>query len=71
MNVKDNLRNNVKKYRLKLNLTQEELSELSGVAYKYIQKIEGQATPNVGIALLEKIAKALKITPSKLIDSNT
>ena len=69
MNAKNNLRINIKKYRTKLNITQEQLSELSGVAYKYIQKIEGKTTPNVGIGLLEKIAKVLNTTPSKLLDS--
>ncbi len=68
MNTPEILRNNVKKLREKLNLTQEQLSEQSGIAYKYIQKIEGRNTPNVGLSLLEKLAKALKTTPSKLID---
>ena len=67
MNVKSNLRNNIKLLRKKHNLTQDELAELAGIAYKYIQKIEGKTTPNVGIALLEKLAKALKTTPANLL----
>ncbi|MBF0483373.1 MAG: helix-turn-helix transcriptional regulator [Candidatus Omnitrophica bacterium] len=69
MKTKETFSNNVKKYRQKNNLTQEELSEISGVAYKYIQKIEGKTTPNVGIDLVEKLAKALKTTSSKLLES--
>lgn len=69
MDIKKALGANVRTYRNKLNLTQEQLAETSGVAYKYIQKIEGKSTPNVGITLLEKLAKALKISPSQLINS--
>jgi len=69
MNIKGSLSKNIKKFRKRRNLTQEELSELTGIAYKYIQKIEGKSTPNVGIELLEKLAKVLKTTPSKLVDS--
>ncbi len=69
MVIKNSLSNNIKKFRKKQNLTQEELSELTGIAYKYIQKIEGKNTPNVGIELLEKLSKALKTTPAKLIES--
>jgi len=69
MIVKCSLANNVKKFRNRRNLTQEKLAEITGIAYKYIQKIEGKSTPNVGIELLEKLAKALKTTPSKLIET--
>lgn len=67
MEIKQTLSKNIKSYRLKCNLTQEELSERTGIAYKYIQKIEGKSTPNVGIELVETLAKALKTTPSKLL----
>jgi len=48
-------------------LTQEELSEMAGIDYKYLQKIEGKSPPNIKLETIEKIAKALKITPAKLL----
>ena len=48
--------------------TQERLSEVTGLDYKYIQKIEGKNPPAVRIDTIEKLAKALKVTPSKLLD---
>jgi transcriptional regulator with XRE-family HTH domain len=58
----------IKELRKKLNLTQEKLSELSGIDYKYIQKIEGKNPPNIKLETIERLAKTLKTTPSKLLD---
>ncbi|MBU1122360.1 MAG: helix-turn-helix domain-containing protein [Candidatus Omnitrophica bacterium] len=58
----------IKEIRQKNKLTQERLSEMADIDYKYLQKIEGKNPPNIKIETIEKIAKALKITPSKLLD---
>ncbi|MBI3999466.1 MAG: helix-turn-helix transcriptional regulator [Candidatus Omnitrophica bacterium] len=48
--------------------TQEGLATLTGIDYKYIQKIEGKNPPAVRIDTIEKLAKVFKISCSKLLD---
>lgn len=48
--------------------TQERLAEISGIDYKHIQLLESKHPPAIKIDTLEKLAKAFKITPSKLLD---
>lgn len=50
----------VKELRKKAGITQEKLASLTGIDYKYIQKIEGKTPPAVRIDTIEKLAKALK-----------
>ena len=59
---------NVKMIRTKQNLTQEQLSEISGIGYKYLQMIEGKNPPNASLKTIEKLAKALKTTPERLLN---
>ena len=58
----------IRKLRVKAGLTQEKLATAVDIDYKYLQKIEGKNPPAVRIDTIEKIAKALKTTPSKLLD---
>jgi len=58
----------IKELRNKRKLTQEEFAGLTGIDYKYIQKIEGRNPPNLKIETIEKLAKALKIKPFKLLE---
>lgn len=58
----------VKKLRESAGLTQEKLAVTAGIDYKYLQKIEGKNPPALRIDTIEKLAKALKITPSKLLN---
>lgn len=58
----------IKTLRKKVGLTQDKLSEASGIDYKYIQRIEGKNPPNIKLETIEKLAKTLKTTPSKLLD---
>ena len=48
-------------------LTQEQLSELSGVDYKHIQLLESKNASSPKLETIEKIAKAFRITPSELL----
>ncbi len=60
----DNMRELRKKYKL----TQEQLAQLSEVDYKYIQRLEGKEPSSPSLNIIEKLAKALKISPAKLLD---
>lgn len=63
--TKDIFRYNLKFYRNKLNLTQEKLSELSGISSDYLSEIErGKRTPS--FKRLDLIASALNIEVYKL-----
>lgn len=57
----------IKKRRNELGMTQEDLAEKVGVSRVYIGYVEqGRNTPSLEI--LEKIAKALKVKLSELVD---
>ena len=58
---------NIQKYRKKCGFTQEELAFEADLHRAYVGQIE-RGEKNVGVQNLEKIAKALKIKPSKLIE---
>lgn len=58
----------IKELRKKHKLTQEELADLSGLDYKYIQRLEGKTPSSPTLNSLEKLAKAFKIKLSKLLD---
>ena len=67
--IKLNLGKRIKELRAKQEMTQEELADATGIDYKYLQTIEGKNPPNIKIETLKKIAEALNIPPSKLLDS--
>lgn len=59
------LRQNIKKYRLSKNLTQEKLSEISSISSDYLSEIErGKRIPSLKRLLL--IAEALDVELYKL-----
>lgn len=58
----------IKELRKKLGYTQERLAELTEIDYKYIQRLESKTPPAVKIDTIQRIAKALKVDPSKLLD---
>ena len=63
--TKDIFRQNLKFYRNKFNLTQEKLSELSGISSDYLSEIErGKRTPS--FKRLDLIASALDLEVYKL-----
>ena len=68
MSIRLELGRKIKEFRKKRGYTQEKLSELAGIDYKYLQRIESRNPPNIKIETLERLAKALKIKPSKLLD---
>jgi len=58
----------LRELREKFGYTQEKLAELSGIEYKHIQLLESKDPPAAKLDTIEKIAKAFKMTPSKLLD---
>lgn len=61
----DIFRNNLRFYRNEQGLTQEKLSELTGISTDYLSEIErGKKTP--GFKRMELIAKALNLEVYKL-----
>ncbi len=56
----------IKEMRKKRGYTQEKLSELANIDYKYLQKIEGKNPPALKVDTIERLAKALKVSPSQL-----
>ena len=58
----------IKEVRQKRAMTQEQLAERIKTSYKYIQRIEGKSPPDIRLTTIERIATALKIKISKLIE---
>jgi len=58
----------IKQLRKKCGYTQEKLSDLSRIDYKYLQKIEGKNPPALKIDTIAKLAKTLKVKPSELLN---
>lgn len=58
----------IRALRKRFGYTQDKLSEIAEIDYKYLQKIEGKNPPNLKLETLEKFAKAFKISISELLD---
>ena len=65
--AKDIFAANVKEYRKKLGISQEDLADLSKLHRTYISSVE-RSKRNVSIEAMEKIANALGIKLSKLLE---
>lgn len=66
-NEYNNLVNNIKHYRKKLNLTQEQLAEKSDLSVSYIKQIEaGKEFKNMTFNTCYKLSKALDINLEEL-----
>jgi transcriptional regulator with XRE-family HTH domain len=58
---------NVRRIRHEKNLSQEELAALSGLHRTYISDIEREER-NISLANIDRIASALDVDPSKLLE---
>ena len=67
-NIRIKVGKKVKELRKKCGYTQEKLSEVSNIDYKYIQRIEGKNPPALKIDTIERLSKALKVKPSKMLE---
>ena len=61
MNIKQKIGKKVKALRLKTGISQETLSNLADLDRTYIPSIE-KGERNISITVLEKLAKALKVS---------
>lgn len=59
---------NIRKYRKLKNLSQEQLAKLTGLDQTYISKLENGASKNPTFETIGKIAKALNVTVSELLN---
>ena len=67
VSIRIKLGKKIKRLRKERKYTQDKLSELTDIDYKYLQKIEGKNPPNIRIETIEKFAKALKVRPAELL----
>ena len=67
MDIRRRVGQNVKKLRLTRELSQEELAFECGLHRTYISGVE-RGVRNPTVLVLLKIAVALKVSPSKLVD---
>jgi len=66
-NGKLRIAENIKKYRAKLSVSQDQLSKLAGITYNTLIKLSSGASKNPTIETLSKIAKALHVSVDDLI----
>jgi len=67
MQNQSKLGNNIKKYRAKLGLTQEDLVKKSGVKYTTLSKIESGVIKMPSVQIAAKIAETLGVSIEDLI----
>jgi transcriptional regulator with XRE-family HTH domain len=60
--------NRLRQLRERKGWTQEELAEYADMAVRQVQYLESKSPSPAKIDTLEKLAKAFKINPSKLLD---
>jgi transcriptional regulator with XRE-family HTH domain len=58
---------NIKRYRTKLDISQDKLSKIAEVTFHTIAKIESGATSNPGVETMKRIADALGVTIDDLL----
>ena len=67
METEINIGKNVKKYRGKLGLSQEDFAKKSGVKYTTLTKIESNVIKKPSVLIMAKLAKALVVTVEDLL----
>ena len=67
MTNKNNIGGNIKKYRAKQGLSQEDFAKKSGVKYTTLTKIESSVIKKPSVLVMAKIAKALGVNIEDLI----
>jgi transcriptional regulator with XRE-family HTH domain len=66
MSILKTIGENIRSYRKKLGVSQEELGDMAGLDRTYVGGVE-RGERNVSALNIEKLAKALKIKPDKLL----
>jgi len=65
------LASNIKKYRQKTGLSQDQLARKAGIPYSTFLKIESGYTPNPSIQAVVNIAGALDVSIDELVGKKT
>lgn len=60
---------NLRAYRLRQGLSQEELADLAGLHRTYVGSVE-RGERNISIDNMERLAAALNVKPSELLDEH-
>lgn len=66
--IKVEMNNKIKEYREKRKLSQEQISNITGISRSLLSKIENGKVLDIKLSTLCKIADALRIDVKKLID---
>ncbi len=66
-NIRLRIGKRIKELRKKCGMTQERLSEVAVIDYKYLQRLEGKKPPALKIDTIERLAKALRVKPAELL----
>lgn len=61
---------NIRRYRKKLNWSQEQVAREAGIPFTTYTKIENGTTKNPSIETLVKIARALKVSMDSLLNNS-
>ena len=67
MTTENKIGKNVKKYRNKLKLSQEDFAKKSGVKYTTLTKIESNVIKKPSVLIMAKLAKILGVSIEDLI----
>ena len=62
-----NIGKNIKKYRIKSGLSQEDFAQKSGVKYTTLTKIESGVIKTPSVVIMAKIAKTLDVSIEDLL----
>ena len=68
MAIEINIGENIKKYRNKQGLSQEDFAKKSGVKYTTLTKIESNVIKKPSVIIMSKIAKAFGVSIEDLIN---
>jgi transcriptional regulator with XRE-family HTH domain len=67
MTTEINIGENIKKYRNKQGLSQEDFAKKSGVKYTTLTKIESNVIKKPSVIIMSKLAKSLSVSIEDLI----
>jgi len=67
MAIEINIGENIKKYRNKQGLSQEDFAKKSGVKYTTLTKIESNVIKKPSVLIMDKLAKSLGVSIEELI----
>jgi len=67
-NIRLRVGKRIKELRKLRGMTQDRLSEVSEIDYKYIQRLEGKNPPALKVDTIARLAKALKVKPAELLN---